>query len=266
MLPFNDDGELCVEALPSLMSPRTKLICTAWTSNVLGTINPIEAIAAIAHSAGIPVLVDGAQAVPHSAIDVQKSDCDFFAFSGHKIYAPTGIGVLYAKEKWLAAMPPYQGGGDMVANVTFAQSTYADLPYKFEAGTANYVGAIGLGAAIDFVENVGIEKISSIEQDLLAYATQALNNVKGLKIFGAARNKAPVLSFIIDGAHHLDVGQILDQQGIAVRTGTLCAQPVMQRYGTTGMLRASMAFYNTREEIDALAAALVVAKRLLCRQ
>ncbi|GHT10377.1 cysteine desulfurase [Bacteroidia bacterium] len=263
MLPFDDMGELDVEKLPALLSKKTKLLCVAAVSNVLGTVNPVAKIIAMAHSAGVPVLLDGAQGLQHSAADVQQLDCDFFVFSGHKIYAPTGIGVLYAKEKWLAAMPPYQGGGDMVKTVSFAQTTYADLPYKFEAGTANYVSAIGLGAAIEFLQTLGWDYIGEREQQLLRYATQQLQGIEGLQLFGTAAHKVGILSFLLHHLHPLDVGQILDQQGIAVRTGTLCAEPVMQHFGIAGMLRASLAFYNTEHEVDALVKGLLLAKKML---
>jgi cysteine desulfurase/selenocysteine lyase len=263
MLPINDCGELEVEKLSSLISPRTKLLCVAWVSNVLGTVNPVDKIVAAAHAAGVPVLLDGAQGVQHAPVDVQKTDCDFFVFSGHKLYAPTGIGVLYAKEKWLEAMPPCQGGGDMVKTVSFAKTTYADLPYKFEAGTSNYIGAIGLAAAIDFLQNIGFDDIVQTEHNLLRYALEQLRDVDGMQYFGTSENKSPVISFVLKNTHHLDVGQLLDEQGIAVRTGTLCAEPVMQHFGVTGMLRASMAFYNTTAEIDALVKGLKLAKKML---
>ncbi|GHT66059.1 cysteine desulfurase [Bacteroidia bacterium] len=263
MLPINDCGELEVEKLASLISPRTKLLCVAWVSNVLGTINPIDKIVAMAHAAGVPVLLDGAQGVQHASIDVQKTDCDFFVFSGHKLYAPTGIGVLYAKEKWLEAMPPYQGGGDMVKTVSFAKTTYADLPYKFEAGTSNYIGAIGLATAINFLQNIGFDNIAQTEQNLFRYALEQLRDVEAMQYFGTSENKSPIISFVLKNKHHLDVGQILDEQGIAVRTGTLCAEPVMQHFGVTGMLRASLAFYNTTAEIDVLVKGLKVAEKML---
>ena len=263
MLPFNDAGELDIDALPALISPKTKLLCVSWVSNVLGAVNPIDRIVAIAHSAGVPVLIDGAQGIQHAPIDVQKTDCDFLVFSGHKLYAPTGTGVLYAKEKWLEAMPPYQGGGDMIKRVSFARFTCADLPYKFEAGTINYIGVIGLGAAVDFVQGIGFEKINAAEQSLLRYAMERLQTLDGIRIFGTGVSKAPVISFVLDNVHHLDAGQILDRQGIAVRTGTLCAEPVMQHFGVSGMLRASMAFYNTSDEIDALLNGLHLAQKML---
>ncbi|MDR3366285.1 MAG: SufS family cysteine desulfurase, partial [Prevotellaceae bacterium] len=253
VLPFADSGELRVDRLPELLSPKTRLLAVAQVSNVLGVVNPLEEIVRVAHAAGVPVLVDGAQGVQHGRTDVQQVGCDFYAFSGHKIYGPTGIGVLYAKEKYLDEMPPYQGGGDMIKTVTFAKTTYADLPYKFEAGTANYIGAIGLGAAIAFLEALNADALQAHEQQLLRYATQRLQDVGGVTIYGNAPQKGSIVSFTLSGIHHLDVAQILDKLGIAVRSGTLCAEPVMQHYGVTGMARASFAFYNTLGEVDALA-------------
>ncbi len=252
VLPFADNGELCMDLLPSLLTDKTKLVAVAQVSNVLGTVNPIEEIVRAAHAKNIPVLVDGAQGAQHGGIDVQETDCDFYAFSGHKIYGPTGVGVLYAKEKWLEEIPPYQGGGDMVKTVSFAKTTYADLPYKFEAGTANYIGAIGMGVGIDFYKSLNVEELNKQEQALLKYATEQLRAIEGLKIYGNAAHKSSITSFNLEGTHHLDVAQILDKLGIAVRTGTLCAEPVMQHYGLTGMVRASFAFYNTLEEVDKL--------------
>jgi cysteine desulfurase/selenocysteine lyase len=263
LLPIHDNGELNIDMLPQLFNKKTKLLSIAWASNVLGTINDIMQITAMAHAAGIPVLLDGAQGMPHSMINVQECDCDFLAFSGHKMYAPTGIGVLYAKEKYLDAMPPWQGGGDMVQNVTFQSSTYAPLPLKFEAGTANYVGAVGLGAAVEFMQSIGIEKINMMEQELLKYAWEALNNVKGIRIYGESTRRAPLISFTLQGMHPRDIAELLDQQGIAVRTGTLCAQPLMQRYGVDYMVRMSMAFYNTAAEVDALVSGLLKAASML---
>ncbi len=252
VLPFDDGGELRMDLLPSLLSEKTKIVAVAQVSNVLGTVNPVEEIVKAAHAKNIPVLVDGAQGAQHGGMDVQKTGCDFYVFSGHKIYGPTGIGVLYAKEKWLEEMPPYQGGGDMVKTVSFAKTTYADLPYKFEAGTANYIGAIGLGVAIDFLKSLNASDLHQQEQALLRHATGQLQAVEGLKIYGSAARKSSLVSFTLDGAHHLDIAQILDKLGIAVRTGTLCAEPAMQHYGLTGMVRASFAFYNTLEEVDKL--------------
>ncbi|MGL5959926.1 MAG: aminotransferase class V-fold PLP-dependent enzyme [Bacteroidales bacterium] len=252
IIPFLINGELDLEQFTKLLSDKTKLVAVAHVSNVLGTVNDVERISQMAHSAGAYVLIDGAQAVPHGSLDVQKIGCDFYAFSGHKMYAPTGVGVLYAKESLLHEMPPYQGGGDMVKMVNFSKTTYADLPYKFEAGTANYIGAIGLGTAIDFIESLVHNELRDKENELLRYANEQLSSIKGLRIYGTAASKSPIVSFNLDGIHHLDVGQILDKMGIAVRTGTLCAEPIMQRFKTTGMVRASFAFYNTLQEIDAL--------------
>jgi cysteine desulfurase/selenocysteine lyase len=263
VLPLTDSGELRMDRLPALLSHKTRLLAVAQVSNVLGTVNPLEEIIRIAHAAGVPVLVDGAQGVQHGRTDVRQLGCDFYAFSGHKIYAPTGVGALYAKEKFLDEMPPYQGGGDMIKTVTFAKTTYADLPYKFEAGTANYVGAIGLGAAIAFLETLDAAALQAHEQQLLRYATERLQRINGLTIYGSAPQKGSIVSFSLSGIHHLDVAQILDKLGVAVRSGTLCAEPVMQRYGVTGMARASFAFYNTLHEVDALAEGLEKAKKLI---
>ncbi|MDR2938583.1 MAG: cysteine desulfurase [Prevotellaceae bacterium] len=266
VLPFDNEGNLRMDLLPSLLNEKTKIVAVTQVSNVLGTVNPVEKIIKIAHAKNIPVLVDGAQGAQHGGIDVQKTGCDFYVFSGHKMYGPTGVGVLYAKEKFLEEMPPYQGGGDMVKTVSFAKTTYADLPYKFEAGTANYIGAIGLGSAIEFLNNgqkteeesyslcscSPLSALQAHEHALLQRATQELQAIDGLKIYGNAAQKSSLISFTIDGIHHLDVAQILDKLGIAVRTGTLCAEPVMQHFGLTGMVRASFAFYNTLEEVDKL--------------
>lgn len=263
VLPFAHSGELRVDMLPALLSRKTRLLAVAQTSNVLGVVNPLEEIIRVAHAAGVPVLVDGAQGVQHGRTDVQLLGCDFYAFSGHKIYAPTGIGVLYAREKLLDEMPPYQGGGDMIKTVTFDKTTYADLPYKFEAGTANYIGAIGLGAAIAFLEALDAAELLAHEQRLLRYATERLQSIRGITIYGVAPQKSSIVSFTLDGIHHLDVAQILDKLGVAVRSGTLCAEPVMQHYGLTGMARASFAFYNTLSEIDALADGLEKVKLMV---
>jgi cysteine desulfurase/selenocysteine lyase len=263
VLPMGDNGELQMDVLPSLLSRKTKLVAVAYASNVLGTINPVEEIIRAAHAVGAAALVDGAQAAPHGEVDVQKMGCDFFAFSGHKMYAPTGIGALYAKEKFLEEMPPYQGGGDMIKNVSFAQTTYADLPYKFEAGTSNYVGAIGLGEAVKFLSAQDFASLREHEQELLRYATQQLQAIDGLRIYGSATKKAPIVSFNLRNIHHLDAAQILDKLGIAVRSGTLCAEPLMQHYGVTGMLRTSLAFYNTTQEIEALVDGLRTVRDLI---
>jgi cysteine desulfurase/selenocysteine lyase len=250
--PINDNGELILEEFAKLLNQRTKIVSLAHVSNALGTINPIRAIVEIAHRHNVPVMIDGAQAAPHMKLDVQELDCDFYAFSGHKVYAPTGIGVLYGKASLLDAMPPYQGGGDMIASVTFEKTTYNTLPYKFEAGTPNIAGTIGLGAAIDYVNQIGIERIARYEHELLDYGTEALSQIPGLRLIGTAKDKAGVLSFVLEGIHPHDVGTILDREGIAIRTGHHCAMPVMERFGIPATARASLAFYNTKEEIDAL--------------
>jgi cysteine desulfurase / selenocysteine lyase len=252
VVPINDRGELIFEEYEKLLGPKTKLVCLTHVSNALGTINPVREIVAKAHSRGIPVLVDGAQAVPHLKVDVQALDCDFYSFSGHKVYGPTGIGVLYGKKELLEAMPPYQGGGDMILSVTFEKTTYNRLPYKFEAGTPDIAGVIGLGAALDYVSGLGIEKICAYEHELLDYATAAVSSIPGLKIIGTAREKAGVLSFTLENIHPHDIGTILDREGIAIRTGHHCSQPVMKRFGVDSTARASFAMYNTKQEIDAL--------------
>jgi cysteine desulfurase/selenocysteine lyase len=254
--PINDDGELILEELEKLINERTRLVSLAHVSNALGTINPLRAVVEIAHSRNVPVMIDGAQAAPHMKLDVQKLDCDFYAFSGHKVFGPTGIGALFGKASLLDAMPPYQGGGDMIATVTFEKTTYNTLPYKFEAGTPNIAGTIGLGAAIDYVNQIGIERIARYEHELLEYGSGALSQIPGLRLIGTAKEKAGVLSFILEGVHPHDVGTILDREGIAIRTGHHCAMPVMERFGIPATARASLAFYNTREEIDALVAGI----------
>jgi len=252
VIPINDRGELQMDELPKLLTPRTKVLAVTHVSNALGTITLLRKIVQIAHKHNVPVVVDGAQAAPHIRIDVQDLDADFYVFSGHKVYGPTGIGVLYGKMALLEAMPPYQGGGDMISSVTFEKTLYNDLPYKFEAGTPNIGGAIGLGAAIDYVDRLGIDNIAAHEHDLLTYATESLLAIDGVHIIGTAAEKAAVISFIIDGIHPHDIGTILDREGVAVRTGHHCAQPVMQRFRIPATARASFALYNTREEIDAL--------------
>ena len=252
VIPINDDGELSMDEYEQLLGPRTKLVSIVHLSNSLGTINPIEQIVAMAHSRGVPVLVDGAQSSPHMPIDVQNLGCDFFAFSGHKLFGPTGIGILYGKADLLESMPPYQGGGDMIKSVTFEKTIYNDLPYKFEAGTPNIAGTVALGAAIDYVTGVGLDRISAYEHDLLEYGTQQLSSISGLRLIGTAREKAGILSFVLEGIHPHDTGTILDADGIAIRTGHHCTQPVMDRFGVAATARASLAFYNTMEEIDAL--------------
>jgi cysteine desulfurase/selenocysteine lyase len=250
--PINDNGEIILEEMEKLLSPRTRLVSVAHVSNTLGTINPVRTIIEMAHRRGIPVLLDGAQAVPHMKVDVRELDCDFYAFSGHKIYGPTGIGILYGKAKWLEEMPPFQFGGDMIRLVTCEKTTYNDLPYKFEAGTPHISGAIGLGAAIDYVQGIGLTAIAEHESELLAYATQQLQQIPGLRLIGKARERSGAISFLLDGLHPHDVGTLLDQEGIAVRTGHHCTMPLMDRFCIPATVRAALAVYNTREEIDAL--------------
>jgi len=250
--PINDRGELILEEFEKLLGPKTKLVAIAHVSNALGTINPVKKIVALAHAQGIPVVVDGAQAVPHLAVDVQDLDVDFYAFSGHKMYGPTGIGALYAKAALLEAMPPYQGGGDMISSVTFEKTTYNKVPHKFEAGTPDMAGVAGLKAAIEYMNGIGVDKIAAHEHDLLEYATEAVRALPGIRIIGTAAEKASVLSFTVEDVHPHDIGTILDQEGIAVRTGHHCAQPVMERYKIPATVRASFAVYNTRAEVDEL--------------
>jgi cysteine desulfurase/selenocysteine lyase len=256
VIPINDQGELIMEEYEKLLGPRTRMVAVGHVSNALGTINPVGRIIEMAHRAGALTLIDGAQAVPHMKVDVQALDADFYAFSGHKVFGPTGIGVLYGKAKVLNAMPPYQGGGDMIKVVTFEKTTYNDLPYKFEAGTPDIAGGIGLGAALDYVMHLGMDRIAAYEHELLVYGTRALSAIPGLRIIGTAREKAAVLSFVIEGIHPHDIGTVLDRQGIAVRTGHHCAQPVMDRFQVPATTRASFAFYNTITEIDALVAGI----------
>ena len=252
VIPINDDGELLLDEYEKLLGPRTKLVSIVHLSNSLGTINPIEQIVAIAHSHGVPVLVDGAQSAPHMPVDVAKLGCDFYAFSGHKLYGPTGIGVLYGRAELLETMPPYQGGGDMIKSVTFEKTLYNTLPYKFEAGTPNIAGVVGLGAAIDYVTDIGLDRIAAYERELLEYGTEGLSTIGGLRLIGTAREKAGVLSFVLDGIHPHDIGTILDTEGIAIRAGHHCTQPLMARFGVSATARASLAFYNSKEEIDSL--------------
>jgi len=256
VVPINDEGELLVEEYAKLLSARTRFVSVVHVSNALGTINPVKQIIEMAHSRSVPVLIDGAQAAPHLPVDVHALDCDFYVFSGHKVFGPTGIGILYGKAHLLEAMPPYQGGGDMILSVTFEKTLYNVLPYKFEAGTPHIAGGIGLGAAIDYLSGIGLEKIAAYERELLAYATDTVSAVPGVRLIGTAKEKAGVLSFVLDGVHAHDVGTILDQEGIAIRTGHHCAMPVMRRFGVPATARASLAFYNTRAEIDALAGGL----------
>ncbi len=260
--PMDDRGELLLDAFASLIGPRTRIVAVTHVSNALGTVNPLREMIELAHRRGVPVLVDGAQAVPHFAVDVQALDCDFYAFSGHKVYAPTGIGVLYGKRALLDAMPPYQGGGDMIASVTFEKTTYNVLPYKFEAGTPDIAGAIALGAALKYISGLGMENIAAHEHDLLAYAAETVGAIPGVELIGTARERAGVLSFVLEGVHPHDLGTILDREGIAIRTGHHCAQPVMERFGIPATARASFAVYNTREEVDVLAAGIRTAREV----
>ena len=262
VIPITDEGALKLEEYERLLGSRTKLVSIVHLSNVLGTINPVQQMIATAHRRGVPVLIDGSQAVHHMTVDVRALDADFYVFTGHKLYGPTGIGVLYGKERLLEEMPPYQGGGDMIKSVTFEKTTYNALPYKFEAGTPNIAGAIGLAAAVDYVTAIGIDRISAHERELLAYGTAELSEVPGLTLNGTAVEKSSVLSFVMDGVHPHDIGTIVDQEGVAIRTGHHCAQPLMQRLGIPATARASLALYNTREEIDALVAALHKVRQL----
>lgn len=256
VIPINYRGEVEFEQFEKLLNHRTRLVAVSHVSNALGTINAVREIVNTAHGWNVPVLIDGAQAVPHMKVDVRELDCDFYVFSGHKVFGPTGIGVLYGKEQLLEEMPPWQGGGDMIRSVTFEKTTYNELPYKFEAGTPDIAGVIGLGAAIDYLDLIGMDAVAAHERDLLEYGTRALESLAGLRLIGTAREKAGVLSFVIDGVHPHDAGTILDREGVAVRTGHHCAQPVMDRFGVSATTRASLAFYNTREDIDALVAGI----------
>ncbi len=256
VVPINDDGELLVGEYGALLNARTRLVSMVHVSNALGTINPVKRIVEMAHSRDVPVLIDGAQAAPHLAVDVQDLGCDFYVLSSHKMFGPTGVGVVYGKAHHLEAMPPYQGGGDMILSVTFEKTLYNVVPFKFEAGTPHIEGVIGLGAAIDYVTGIGLDTIGAYEHGLLAYATDAISGIKGVRIIGTAKEKASILSFVLDGVHAHDIGTVLDQEGIAIRTGHHCAQPVLHRFGLPATARASLAFYNTKEEIDALARAI----------
>ena len=262
VIPMNDRGELLLDEYEKLLNPRTRIAAFAHVSNALGTVNPVKQMIEMAHRAGALALIDGAQAAPHMKVDVQALDADFYAFSGHKLCGPTGIGFLYGKSKLLDAMPPYQGGGDMIRTVTFEKTTYNELPYKFEAGTPNIAGGIGVGAAFDYLNGIGLDNIAGYEHELLHYGTEALARIPGLRMIGTAREKAAVLSFVIEGIHPHDIGTVLDRQGIAVRTGHHCAQPVMDRFQVPATTRASLAFYNTFHEIDALAAGLEKVKEI----
>ena len=260
--PFNDAGELDVDAFEQLLTDRTRLVSVVHVSNALGTVNPVKRLIALAHDRGIPVLLDGAQSAPHLGVDVQELDCDFFAFSGHKLFGPTGVGVLFGRESLLEQMPPYQGGGDMIATVTLERSTWASLPAKFEAGTPMIAQVMGLGAALDYVMDLGFERISSWEHQLLSYATERVIGVEGLKLIGTAAHKASILGFTLKGVHPHDIGAILDDSGVAIRAGHHCAQPVMRHFGIPATARASFAFYNTRDEADILADALMQVRRM----
>jgi len=256
VIPMNDAGELLLDEYQRLLSDRTRLVSVVYVSNALGTVNPVREIIDLAHRQGIPVLLDGAQAAPHMPVDVRQLDCDFFACSGHKLYGPTGIGVLYGKAELLEAMPPYQGGGDMISAVSFEKTVYNTLPHKFEAGTPHIAGVIGLAAALEYMARIGLNQIAAHEADLLAYGTELLSSVPGLRIIGTASHKAGVLSFVLDGVHAHDIGTILDLEGVAVRAGHHCAMPVMKRFGVPATARASLGFYNTRSDLDALVKAL----------
>ncbi len=252
VIPMTDDGELQLEALEGLLHERTRIVCCTQVSNVLGTVNPVKEVVRRAHERNIPVLIDGAQSVPHMKVDVQDLDCDFFAFSGHKVYGPTGVGVLYGKEEWLEKLPPYQGGGEMIKNVSFEKTTYNELPYKFEAGTPDYVATHALATALDYVSGLGMENIEAHEQELTRYALERMQQIEGMHIFGGAKERDAVISFQVGDIHHLDMGTLLDRLGIAVRTGHHCAEPLMRRLGIEGTVRASFGLYNTKAEVDAL--------------
>ena len=262
VVPITDTGELRMDEFESLLNDRTRLVSIVEVSNAIGTINPVADIVRIAHARGVPVVLDGAQAAPHGSIDVQALDCDFYALSGHKMFGPTGIGVLYGKRQWLEEMPPYQGGGDMIGSVSFEKTTYNELPYKFEAGTPNIAGAIGLGAAIDYIDSIGFDAIAAHERDLLAYATATIGAVPGVQLVGTATHKAAVVSFVMDVVHPHDLGTVVNEQGVAIRTGHHCCQPLMARFGLPATARASFALYNTKADIDVLCEALEGARRM----
>ena len=263
VIPVLDDGSLDLDEFRNILNHRTKLVSVAHVSNSLGTVNPVNKIIEIAHSMNIPVLVDGAQGIQHGSVDVRDMDCDFYVFSGHKVYGPTGIGALYGKENMLEEMPPWQGGGDMVDRVSFEKTTYNELPFKFEAGTTNFVGAVGMSEALAYITDLGLENIEAREKELLKYATERLTGMGDIRIYGTAPEKVSILSFLIEGIHQYDAGMILDKMGRAVRTGTHCAQPVMDRFGIAGTIRASLCFYNTEEEIDRLAEGIEKVKVLM---
>jgi cysteine desulfurase/selenocysteine lyase len=262
IIPMNDEGELLLDEYKKLLTPKTKIVSVVYISNSLGTVNPVKQIIELAHRNGSKVLIDGAQAVAHTKVDVRELDCDFFVFSGHKIFGPTGVGVLYGKASLLEQMKPYQGGGDMILSVTFEKTTFNDLPYKFEAGTPNIAGVIGLGAAIDYINSIGLDAVEEYEQSLLEYGTGLLRAVKGLRLIGTAKAKAGILSFVLENAHPHDIGTILDRQGIAIRTGHHCTQPVMQRFGIPATARASISFYNTKAELDVLVSGIEKVKEI----
>lgn len=262
VIPMNDKGELLQDEYRNLFSERTKIASFAHVSNVLGTVNPVKEMIAFAHEQGVPVMIDGAQSIPHMPVDVQELDADFFVFSGHKVYGPTGVGVLYGKEEWLDKLPPYQGGGEMIQSVSFEKTTFNELPFKFEAGTPDYIGTTGLAKALDYVSLIGMDKIAAYEHELTLYGMQQLKEVPGMRIFGEAEEKGSVISFLVGDIHHFDMGTLLDRLGIAVRTGHHCAQPLMQRLGIEGTVRASFGLYNTREEIDTLVAGIERVSRM----
>lgn len=263
VIPVDDNGSLDLHEFEQMLGKQTRIIAVSHVSNAIGIINPVKKIIEIAHKYDIPVLIDGAQSIQHGNVDVEDLDCDFYVFSGHKVYGPTGIGVLYGKSKWLDEMPPYQGGGDMVDKVSFERTTWNELPFKFEAGTTNFIGAVGLAAALEYIQSLGIENIVEQENKLLNYARKKIYSIEGLSIYGAVKDKISIISFLIDEVHQYDAGMILDKMGIAVRTGTHCAQPLMKRFGIDGTIRASLCFYNTEEEIDKLAEGIATVKEMM---
>lgn len=262
VIPMNDRGELLIDEYEKLFSSRTRIVSVAHVSNVLGTVNPVKEIIKIAHAHGVPVLVDGAQSIPHLPVDVQDLDADFFVFSGHKVYGPTGIGVLYGKENWLDRLPPYQGGGEMIKNVSFEKTTFNELPFKFEAGTPDYIGSTALAKALDYVSAIGMDEITAYEHELTDYAIARMKEIEGMRIFGEAEQRGGVISFLVGNIHHLDMGTLLDRLGIAVRTGHHCAEPLMRRLGIEGTVRASFGLYNTKAEVDALVAGIARVSRM----
>lgn len=262
VIPMNDRGELLIDEYEKLFSSRTRIVSVAHVSNVLGTVNPVKEIIKIAHAHGVPVLVDGAQSIPHLPVDVQELDADFFVFSGHKVYGPTGIGVLYGKENWLDRLPPYQGGGEMIKNVSFEKTTFNELPFKFEAGTPDYIGSTALAKALDYVSAIGMDNIAAYEHELTDYAIARMKEIEGMRIFGEAEQRGGVISFLVGNIHHLDMGTLLDRLGIAVRTGHHCAEPLMRRLGIEGTVRASFGLYNTKAEVDALVAGIARVSRM----